>query len=947
MAAYQSSLHTFTIDDLTGTFSGLTYADDPTFLDVFGNVVEPFVDKDGYTLYGIDSEFGFNVTDFLGAEAKTLDGDYGEGFAGNAIENEEVIGIAVRNSPTDLFLSGSQLGTWSLGLGGQTVKASTEHYNVMADVLSDQAYADDPDAIGPLDNDLRILDRRPTGPDGALEAGPTHDLWVEELLQALQTAIDDAGDITDAGDDTFSTYSDIDFDRDGVNDEYTTMAVEIQYDLNDDGVAETVNVGGVDLDGDGTADMTDRFLNGFGTEADITDLMEPNEATVTYDIAYSSDYSVTVKDDGKLLYRFGEAVKKPNDIRMEVNMELPEEWTQDLDSNGVADGLDGMGFTVTSAKLVITHAITNNPNDQVRPEDYENEAAIGRLPSYYVVKDPDDATNILWVSPRDSYTGAGEFLPSYFRLTESGAVDMVAQTGDISVFDPDGVLVGYRNKDDGGEPIGTVYKDESLIDLNAAANLSFMTTDIAEGFTPEWYITVDREPFEWSYDTEADNPYINVFESFRTPEEAALAGFTEDDLVSGPRWRLTPNKFGQDLPGLEVPLNENSKPPYQNNNIKYETGELTTTTLNLLDWAGDSSPFDSSLGWMAVDPTRIDVNKDGLIDEGWADVTTLGGSFGAGDAVPTDLILSAVTPNGTNLTSNFFDAAIYVKGDRQDSANLYDMQLLIEFDVPGETIVGTTGNDTLIGTSGDDIISGLEGNDTLFGREGDDTLDGGSGIDWLYGEEGADSFVFAPGSDFTYVADFEDGVDKISVSGFTSSDLSITSVTNLNGVQFTKIQATDGSKMLLVETDLSLIDGSDFEGVDFNQTITGDANSNTLIGGIGDDDISGLAGNDRLYGRAGNDTLDGGSGNDWLYGEEGDDSFVFAPGSDYTYVADFEDGMDRISVSGFTQSDLSITSVTNLAGVQFTKVQATDGSKMLLVETDVSLITFENDFDFV
>ncbi|MEY8838472.1 hypothetical protein AB9K41_05495, partial [Cribrihabitans sp. XS_ASV171] len=134
-----------------------------------------------------------------------------------------------------------------------------------------------------------------------------------------------------------------------------------------------------------------------------------------------------------------------------------------------------------------------------------------------------------------------------------------------------------------------------------------------------------------------------------------------------------------DLPGLEVPLIENSQPPYQRDNIKYETGEDTVTTLNLLDWEGES-PLAHSSGWMFVDPGRLDENGDGVIDDGWKKVDDGSGSLlGAGDAMPTGPILSAITPNGMNLTHNAFDTAVYLKGDRQDSTQLYDMQLEIEY----------------------------------------------------------------------------------------------------------------------------------------------------------------------------------------------------------------------------------------------------------------------------
>ncbi len=76
--------------------------------------------------------------------------------------------------------------------------------------------------------------------------------------------------------------------------------------------------------------------------------------------------------------------------------------------------------------------------------------------------------------------------------------------------------------------------------------------------------------------------------------------FENLSLVSGPRWRLKANKFGQDLPGLEIPAQECSPPPFERDNIKYNVGDLTTTVVNLLDWDTANkgpSPLANSLGW--------------------------------------------------------------------------------------------------------------------------------------------------------------------------------------------------------------------------------------------------------------------------------------------------------------------------------------------------------------
>ncbi|MCC1492856.1 hypothetical protein [Cognatishimia sp. F0-27] len=691
---FLSGPKTFTLDSLLGTFGGDTFQTTPGLLDTTASVVTPFIDKDGNALYGVDSEFGFNVTDFVGAEQKTLDSDYGEGFAGNIgtdldasgfVESDEAIGLSVRNAVTDLFRTPAPLGTWLRGLGGETVKASTEHYVTMQQVLSDQAFPGDTSALYMLDDDLKLRDLEETAP-GVFTEGLTHDYYVKELTEALNRAISDTA--TNAG---TQTYTDLDFDRDGTNDPFDTLTVVQNLDLDGDGSVLPVNVAALDLDQDGHADVHDVLLNGLGT-ADITDLVEPNESTVLSDIAYGNDYSITLKDDGKLLYRFGTTVKRPNDIRLDMKIDLPELWTTDLDENGIPDIVENgpSGITITRAELIVNHDITNNPNDQIRPEDYENEGAIGRLPSYYVVEDPDDAHNTLWVAPLDSHDGTGTKLPSYLRLDPNGDVDLVFQAGDIPVYDPDGALVGFRNKDFEGNVIGTVLRDFSLSDQGTTPQtqgLDFTSSDLSGGFTVAWYTTVNREPFQWSYDMFGDDPYKNVYESFATREEAEAAGYTDDDLASGPRWRLTPNKFGQDLPGLEVPVIDNSAPPYQRDNIKYETGESYTTTINLLDWGEDTngdnvvdiddSPLRTAEGWMLVDPTRLDENADGLIDEGWSQVNN---SFGHGDPVPTGPIYFAVSPNGQSLTPDFLDTAVYVKGDRQDSAKLYDIQLVLEYE---------------------------------------------------------------------------------------------------------------------------------------------------------------------------------------------------------------------------------------------------------------------------
>ena len=88
--------HVFSIDDIQGAFNGSTYGgeggavtDNTIICDVPDGFacpdtaeVGPVIDKQGVTLYPIDSEFGFYIVEFLGAAQKLSDKDYVEGWAG-------------------------------------------------------------------------------------------------------------------------------------------------------------------------------------------------------------------------------------------------------------------------------------------------------------------------------------------------------------------------------------------------------------------------------------------------------------------------------------------------------------------------------------------------------------------------------------------------------------------------------------------------------------------------------------------------------------------------------------------------------------------------------------------------------------------------------------------------------------------------------------------------
>jgi VCBS repeat-containing protein len=91
-----------------------------------------------------------------------------------------------------------------------------------------------------------------------------------------------------------------------------------------------------------------------------------------------------------------------------------------------------------------------------------------------------------------------------------------------------------------------------------------------------------------------------------------------------------------------------------------------------------------------------------------------------------------------------------------------------------ELLGGGTGNDFIDGANGDDVLSGDFGNDTIiggngndviFGGFGDDLLDGGAGNDWILGGFGRDTFVLAAGKGTDTIPFYQDGIDRIGLSG--------------------------------------------------------------------------------------------------------------------------------------------------------------------------------------
>ena len=140
-------------------------------------------------------------------------------------------------------------------------------------------------------------------------------------------------------------------------------------------------------------------------------------------------------------------------------------------------------------------------------------------------------------------------------------------------------------------------------------------------------------------------------------------------------------------------------------------------------------------------------------------------------------------------------------------------QFIFDPDALGDSIVGTTGKDVISGTAFDDYLFGGRRGDTIDGGAGDDRIDGGGGKDYLTGAAGADTFVFVADGRNDFIMDFEDGTDRIDLSGYdqigTLDDLTIK--TRAWGV----LIEIRGEKLKVIADGSDVLTADDFTADDF------------------------------------------------------------------------------------------------------------------------------------
>ncbi len=322
-------------------------------------------------------------------------------------------------------------------------------------------------------------------------------------------------------------------------------------------------------------------------------------------------------------------------------------------------------------------------------------------------------------------------------------------------------------------------------------------------------------------------------------------------------------------------------------------------------------------------------------------------------------------------------------GDSVNVTNFQDVDASALGATSGVSITGSTGANTITGGAGADTIDGKGGSDTINAGAGNDvvqyygtevSIDGGSGNDTLVLKAsggttsinlGVPPSVDQTAGDGVQVFNFENVnaaalTTAIAVTGSSSANTITTgsgndSIDGGGGADI--ISAGDGNDsvayygsevsidggtgtntlVLKVAANINLANAdqtsgdstlvSNFQNIDATAltsgaTLTGDANANTITGGIGNDTIDGGGGADVISGGAGNDTIIEHGSETSLDGGDGSDTLVLLAGTSVTAV----NFAVAAGVDQTTGDSVTVTNFENLSATAVTTALTVTGS---------------------
>lgn len=273
---------------------------------------------------------------------------------------------------------------------------------------------------------------------------------------------------------------------------------------------------------------------------------------------------------------------------------------------------------------------------------------------------------------------------------------------------------------------------------------------------------------------------------------------------------------------------------------------------------------------------------------------------------PTTFTIYDNSGNDTlDLRTDKDDQRIYLAPEGISDVYGLTGNLIIARDTWIENFIAGSGNDLVVGNAVANYINGGDGNDRIWGSGGDDILEGGAGADQLDGDAGMD-WVSYQGSDASVIVNLADST----VSGGHAEGDVLTEIENVIGSDYEDVLTGNADTNRLeggaaadqldggagedwvsyqwsdVGVIVDLAEGT-FEGghaqgdvITNIENVTGSDHGDVLWGDVNANRLEGGEGDDELWGAGGNDILEGGNGDDWLFGSMGPDRLDGGAGHD-------------------------------------------------------------------
>jgi Ca2+-binding RTX toxin-like protein len=453
----------------------------------------------------------------------------------------------------------------------------------------------------------------------------------------------------------------------------------------------------------------------------------------------------------------------------------------------------------------------------------------------------------------------------------------------------DTVLSGYEGvtvdstTDTAGMTLTTAY----VVDDALGAALGGYGTDVLVNIEEIQFSESNRElglrvnSWDWDNDgsldwievkgTSSDDDLVGVWGSAEQVDgDSEIFGKDGDDIIFAGAGgdRISGGKGNDFIDGGADGVEQYGWTPKDEVSFTGSQERYTITSYNAADSEGLNSLetlLDTTFGSSRAETITIDTEKTYYV---------------VADDLPSDL-----GGNGTDILVNveFLNFSDFFMPLSQevfiDERNGTEVRRYVSGTSADETIEANAdifGNDDLWGNQGNDIIKGYGGGDYLVGGAGDDTLYGGeNGTDEFSGFEIGDTAAFmGEYSRYEIESDTDDdGVSFIRVTDTDPNGDGTDTLYDIENLQFMDQNVRVGYEKVsrFAPGDQDTVEGYDFFGSVFADTIEGTSTADFIEGGVGADTLMGNDGPDVITGGAGNDTVYGGENGLGLGGAVGKD----------------------------------------------------------------------------